>query len=434
MNLRFSLKGPLCVLLLALSLTFVANAQNMDGIERARMKAMLKMIKDDIKKSYYDASFHGIDLEEKFKKSEDRLGQVQTTPEALGVIAQTLIDFNDSHLYFIPPIRNIAVEYGWRIYAIGDKTYVTAVKPGSDASKQGLKVGDQVVAINGFRPARSELWKMLYYYNAISKHSRMALDVLSPGDSEPHRVEISSEVKTKPQKITFETYFRLDNDFDYIENYKHRFFTVGPINIWRMPDFELDPGDVDSAVGHLEKHAPLILDLRGNGGGYVKALEELAGYFSDKDVQIAQLKGRKAMDPMLAKTHGKDLLTGKVVVLVDSRSASAAEILARLLQIQGRGIVIGDRSAGAVMQAQSFSEHMGTDSVIPFGVSVTNADVIMSDGKSLEHEGVVPDELIIPTAADLAAGRDPVLARAVEILGGKIDPAEAGKMSQFYWK
>jgi len=58
----------------------------------------------------------------------------------------------------------------------------------------------------------------------------------------------------------------------------------------------------------------------------------------------------------------------------------------------------------------------------------------MKDGKSLEHVGVVPDELLLPTAADLAAGRDPVLARAITLLGGSLDAAAAGKLFPVEWK
>jgi C-terminal processing protease CtpA/Prc len=72
--------------------------------------------------------------------------------------------------------------------------------------------------------------------------------------------------------------------------------------------------------------------------------------------------------------------------------------------------------------------------VLYFGNSITVADLIMTDGKSLEKTGVVPDETLLPTGADLAGKRDPVLARAAEMLGVKVDPEKAGTFFPKEWR
>jgi len=83
-----------------------------------------------------------------------------------------------------------------------------------------------------------------------------------------------------------------------------------------------------------------VIDMRGNPGGIVKTLEQLTARLFDHDVKIADLKGRKSMKPSVAKKR-KTPFTGKTVVLVDSDSASAAEVLARVIQLEKRGLVGG---------------------------------------------------------------------------------------------
>jgi C-terminal processing protease CtpA/Prc len=122
------------------------------------------------------------------------------------------------------------------------------------------------------------------------------------------------------------------------------------------------------------------------------------------------------------------------VILVDSGSGSSSELLARVIQLEKRGTVIGDRSAGAVMRARYSSRTVGVDTVAFYGFSVTDADLVMADGKSLEHVGVQPDELIIPSPSDLQAGRDPVLARAAELIGLKVDATKAGMIFPVEWR
>ena len=172
----------------------------------------------------------------------------------------------------------------------------------------------------------------------------------------------------------------------------------------------------------------LILDLRGNGGGRVDSLQYLLGYFFAHDVKVGETKGRAESRPMVATTRGDKAYKGKLVVLVDSRSASAAEIFARAVQLEKRGTVIGDRTAGAVTAARHFSHiYLRTKGkksdiqAVDYGVSVTVSTFVMSDGQSLERVGVTPDETLLPTPVDLQAGTDTQLLRAAELLGVKLD-------------
>jgi C-terminal processing protease CtpA/Prc len=424
------------IFLIAVFCVPTALGQKFDSIERSRFKAILKNIKVQIRKTYYDPNFHGIDLDARFQKADARLDQVTNSGQAIGVIAQALIDFNDSHLYFLPPRTNTVVQYPWQMAMIGEKCFITSVKPKSDAEKKGVNVGDQLISIEGFQPSRSELWKVLYYYNVVSKRDRVNLTLLAPGAAEPRVVEVNSEVKTQPQKITYQTAFRLYDDFFNEENNKQRFSNYGNVGVWRMPSFEFEPGDVPAAMAEFKGKDGLIIDLRGNGGGYVVTMEALTGRFFDKDIKVANLVGRKKMDPSIAKTAGpRDIFRGKLIVLLDSQSASASEVFARVVQLEKRGTVLGDVSAGAVMQSIPVQGELGMDTVVFYGISITNADLIMADGKSLEHTGVIPDELVLPTGEDMAKRRDPVLARALELLGVKMSPEEAGKIfPAFLWK
>jgi C-terminal processing protease CtpA/Prc len=104
-----------------------------------------------------------------------------------------------------------------------------------------------------------------------------------------------------------------------------------------------------------------------------------------------------------------------------------------VVQIEKRGTVMGDHSSGSVMEAAQYTYHSGTDTQFFFGAQITDADIIMTDGKSLEHVGVIPEALMLPTSDDLSKGLDPVLAHAVETVGGKLTPEAAGKLFPYEW-
>jgi carboxyl-terminal processing protease len=325
---------------------------------------------------------------------------------------------------------------------VGDKAFITSVKPKSDAEAKGLKAGDQVLSFENFRPNRKELWKLNYYYYLVSPRSKLRLNVLHPGGAEPVDIEFAAKIRQRPRTLD------LTSTLDFSELIRdsdaggdaHYIAERGDTVIWKMLTFSDDPARIESLMDSRGKKGKnLILDLRGNGGGYVESLERLAGHFFDQDLKIADRKGRpekkKENEPMTLKGR-KDYFQGKLIVLIDHESGSASEIFARLMQLEKRGVVLGDVSAGAVMQSLGHPLTMvtGISTEVGYGVSVTNADVIMSDGKSVEHMGVTPDELVLPTAEDIREGRDPVLARAMEILGQKMTPQEAYKIFEKAYK
>ena len=80
------------------------------------------------------------------------------------------------------------------------------------------------------------------------------------------------------------------------------------------------------------------------------------------------------------------------------------------------------------MVSEMFVHAFGLANITFYANSVTVADVLMPDGGRLEGRGVTPDELLLPAQADLAAGRDPVLARAIALAGGTISAEDAGKL------
>jgi len=310
------------------------------------------------------------------------------------------------------------------------------VRPKSDAETKGLKPGDQVLLCDQYHPTTENLSLLRYLYYALRPTGGMRLQIQSPG-GQPRELDVLAEVKQshRVRDVTTEIGFAdlLREMQNESRRNRHVYMDGDDVFVWKMPAFNLEDRSVDNMMNKVGKAPKMILDLRGNPGGYVKTLERVAGHFFEADLQIAEVKGRKKMKPLMAKA-GKKPFTGKLVVLVDSESASSSEVLARLLQLEQRATVIGDRTAGKVMQSQSFSHSLGVGTVIPYGVSITNADLIMSDGKSLEGMGVTPNEVLLPTPEDLAAGRDPVLARAYDVLGFAVSPEKAGTFFPIEWE
>ena len=371
----------------------LVQAQQFSDRNRDEAQYMLKATVDDIRKHYYDPKFHGVDLDKESKEAKQYIAKATSMNMALASIATVVDALNDSHTTFVPPQHATRHEYGWRYEMIGDRCFVTQVQPKSDAELKGVKPGDQVLAINGVTPTRDVTWKLQYLYSVLRPQPSLTLNLQDPQGNQ--RTVNAAAHFGETIRVTDLTGANDASDIWKLvreeERYEHtqrvRYTEFGDaLIIVKFPEFFLSPGEVSDLLAKVRKHNALILDLRGNPGGAVETLRYLLGGFFDKEIKIADRVGTKEKKPQITKgTHNP--FNGKLIVLVDSRSASAAELFARVVQLQKRGVVVGDRSSGSVMEAKEYTEQSGMDVVLFFGVSITDADLIMEDGKSLEHVG-----------------------------------------------
>jgi carboxyl-terminal processing protease len=435
----FRYLSPLAILFTFASST-VSAQQKMDSVDEDRVKLMLRKAYEEVKKNYYDPKFHGLDWDARYHEYEERVKKANSLGQGFAQVAGFLDALNDSHTFFVPPARPMRMDYGFQMQIIGEKPFITRVRPGTDAESK-LHPGDEVLKYNQFAVNRSYLWSMEYYYNVLSPQPASKL-VLR--DSNGQQREVVADAKVRQFKRVVDLTggtgdadirrFILEAEQRADELLRQRYYESGDVMIWKMPVFFMPEEETDHMFGIAKKHKALILDLRGNPGGLVTTLGRAIGNVCDHDLKIGDRVGRKEQKPQLAKTRGESTYSGKIIVLVDSKSGSAAEIFARVMQLEKRGTVIGDRTSGSVMEARQYPESLGLDTKIFYGFSITDADLIMADGKSLEHIGVTPDEIVLPTAKDLAEGNDPAMARAAALAGLTMEPAAAEKLFPFEWR
>ena len=430
------------VALLSILFTFASAAsaqQKMDSTNQGRVNEMLRSAYEDVKKNYYDPKFHGLDWDARYHEYQERVKKANSLGQGFAEIAGFLDGLNDSHTFFRPPSRPMRMDYGFRIQVIGETPFITRVRPATDAASK-LHPGDEVLLYNRFAVNRSVLHSMEYYYNALSPQMASKLDLRDPDGQE--REVVADATVRQLKRVMDVSGGSGDTDLWQLvrdeqrsdELFRQRYYESGDVMIWKMPEFFMSDGEVDHMFGIAKKHKALILDLRGNPGGLTTTLERVVGNVCDHDVKISDRVGRKEHKPQMAKTRGASTYSGKIIVLVDSASASAAELFARVMQLEKRGTVIGDRTSGMVMEAKSYRESEGYETQVFYGFSITDADLIMADGKSLEHTGVTPDEIVLPTGKDMAEGRDPAMSRAAELAGAPMDPVAAGKLFPFEWQ
>ncbi len=420
---------PCLFLLAATAGCFAATAPAFTEFDLSRARGMLRLARDETIKYFYDPARVGHAFSAQCDQVDQALASARSNGEAQMMIAQVFLDIGDSHTRLAPPARQDTVNHHWKFHAVGPDLYISEVDRGSDAEKKGLHRGDKVLAIDGMAPTRGNRWIMQYLLYGLAPRAGMRLIVQAPGQ-EPRQIEVSGEVRrgTAVRDLqNAQDYYQLVEEAEQEDARRQsRLLDLpGDILVWQLRQF--DPEKISSGLRRSGSAKTVILDLRGNPGGYVQSAEDmLNGLFADTfDAYTTHERAKTET----TKVRGKGGFKGLLLVLIDNSSASASEIFARTVQMRQRGILLGDRTAGALSTARFHPLTLGTgDKFTYFGMNITLSRVVMADGSVIEGQGVGPDYQILATHAQLYRGEDPVLAKALTIAGRKTTPEEAGQL------
>ena len=347
--MRYSRRVVQLFLSLLVSSVFVlGQAKDMSNEERNQVDNMLLNISSDLPKHYYDPNLHGVDWKGKISLAREQIKQEKSLNMAMAHIAAALDSLNDSHTFLIPPRRPYVLDHGWAVQMIGEKCFVTHVRPHGDADTHGVKAGDQLLAINGYRIGRDNLHKIEYAFNVLRPLPQLTVTLRDPQGQERKALleaEFRQRVHMRDLDANTIQNMQLDEE-DWVREQQIRTVEYGDdLLIVKLPSFMFGPREVDKLISASRKHKALILDLRQNPGGDVEALKAVVASLFDHDVKICDRVGRDSTKPMVAKSNHHPF-AGKLYVLIDSKSASASELLARVVQIEDqRGRRVDEQQA-----------------------------------------------------------------------------------------
>jgi len=375
-----------------------------------------------VRDKFFDPNLKGLDWLKIRHEYEPRLASIKTDVELNAVLNEMLFQFHLSHLFVISlrdwqRIGGSPGGIGIDVRLINGQAVVTSVDSGSAADRGGLKPGFIVRQVSGVtvEQAASKIEK-LYPWSAALARSSLVQAILAGTFGEPGtQVEIAYLDAQDRDKIgTFvrearkgatgrpgygvpSTYSEADsrtveNGIGYI-----RFNFFSPANgkkvIAAIKSFGAAPG--------------IIIDVRGNPGGLTDVATDIASSLFDKKVSIGFGKKRKGIEHFDTKPKG-DPYIGPVAVLTDGLTGSSSEVFAGGLQDIGRVKIIGETSAGGILDSEVMK--LPTGSVFVYAI----ADYETPSGVVIEGRGVIPDIEVKLTRDALLKGRDPQLEKAVE--------------------
>ncbi len=337
---------------------------------------------------------------------ENYVAEVNDVDLMRGAIRGMLNSLGDPHTGYMTPEEyqqaNIPLqgEYegiGAWVDPSGEFLTIISPMPDSPAMEAGLKSGDQVIAVDGEDMTGVEGNQVIRRILGPAG-TEVELTIRREGRPEPFTVEVTRQEITVP---TVESRM-LEDDIGYL-----RLFNFG----------EDTTRDLRRHLRDLMKQNPrgMILDLRGNGGGFLGTAVNVASEFIGEGVVLVERFGDGSEKEYRASGDG--LATEiPLVVLIDGGSASASEIVAGAIQDHDRGVLVGEMSfgKGSVQNWIPLSDEAGA-------VRVTVARWHTPDGRQISQEGLTPGVEVEMTEEDLQSDEDPQLDRAIEVLKEEID-------------
>ena len=270
--------------------------------------------------------------------------------------------------------------------------------PGSPAEQAGLRAGDEVIGVNG--EDVTGLDPSLVIRQVLGPAgSTVSLTIRREGLTEPFVVEI---VRAKIDLPSVESEM-LEDNIAYV----------------RLLTFGADTSnDLTRALRDLQREDPvgLILDLRGNGGGFLTSAIDVASEFIPDGVILIERFGDGEETIHQARPGGKAVEIN-LVVLINGGTASASEIVAGAVQDHERGLLVGETSfgKGSVQNWVELDDNQGA-------IRVTIARWYTPGDRLIHGIGLSPDvEVLIPESG-LDEGEDPQLDEAIKLLLGEAVP------------
>ncbi len=352
-------------------------------------------------------------LDEKF------VGTATTTKEERihGAMKGLVESMGDPYTVFFPPEEaklfesDISGTFSGVGMEIGIKDSVlTVIAPlkGSPAEKAGMKTGDKVLKIGTEETKGMSVEKAVKLIRG-PVNTKVVLTVIPTGTTQVLERTLTRETIEVP---SIETEVKTATGATAPSGAGLRDDGIFVIRLFSFTS--TSPNQFRSALREFVKSGShkLILDLRGNPGGYLEAAVDMASWFLPIGKVIVSEDFGNNAEPKVYRSKGYDAFNTnmKMVILVNQGSASASEILAGALKEHGVAQLVGEKTFGKGSVQELVKITPDTS------LKVTIARWLTPNGTNLSKNGLVPDVEVKITEKDIKEKKDPQLDKAVEIL------------------